>query len=316
MKIEHLYYFLVIANNRSINKASQKLFVSQQHLSRIVAGLEDDLRTTLLERSSTGIELTEKGKLFYNYASKIVDQYDEMRSYFFNTSLPELSQQAEHIHGSCQIVFPFFFSLFLNNFMKKFQMQYPNIDLCCIEGNAYYTMEEIQSSNNLYLIAGSEPQIVELLSQNRLTAYYVDTTDIAFCVNTASPLAEKHLLTTQDIKTARQTGYPRSTWNNALGIQKELFISSNIYQHLESVIENNSICVVPTYLRLGIKNSYPSIALIPFEKSYSNPIYIFHKNTLELTEAEKAVIRFTSEYIQKIIHFDDAKMQQKKNNAL
>ena len=112
MKIEHLYYFLVIANTKSINKAARKLFVSQQHLSRIVNTLEEDLHIKLLNRTSTGIELTEKGKVFTQFAEKIVNDYREMQSYFYLDALPALDENKE-VHGSCQIAFPFFFSMFL-----------------------------------------------------------------------------------------------------------------------------------------------------------------------------------------------------------
>ena len=43
MRIEYLYYFLVISETQSLNKASNKLFISQQQLSRIVSSLENEL---------------------------------------------------------------------------------------------------------------------------------------------------------------------------------------------------------------------------------------------------------------------------------
>ncbi|MBO5139647.1 MAG: LysR family transcriptional regulator, partial [Peptococcaceae bacterium] len=124
MKIEHLYYFLVIANTNSINKAAQKLFISQQHLSRIVNTLEEDLHIKLLHRTASGIELTEKGKIFSQFAEKIVNDYREMQSYFYLDALPTIEQEAD-IHGNCQIAFPFFFSMFLNDFIKKLQKIHP-----------------------------------------------------------------------------------------------------------------------------------------------------------------------------------------------
>ena len=82
MKIEHLYYFLVIANTKSINKAACKLYLSQQHLSRIVTNLENELHIQLLKRSPAGIELTEKGEVFSQFAEKIVNDYREMQTHF------------------------------------------------------------------------------------------------------------------------------------------------------------------------------------------------------------------------------------------
>ena len=90
MKIEHLYQFLVIVEAGSISKAAQNLFVSQQHLSRIVTALENDLQCQLLIRTSTGVSLTSHGKTFAQYAKKILDDYREMRSFFYYETLPEV----------------------------------------------------------------------------------------------------------------------------------------------------------------------------------------------------------------------------------
>ena len=128
MKIEHLYYFLVIANSKSINKASKKLFLSQQHLSRIINTLEEDLQLRLFHRTSTGIELTDKGKVFSTFAEKIVNDYREMQNYFYMDALPVLEGSNE-VHGSCQIAFPFFFYIFLNDFIKKLQEVYQEHNL-------------------------------------------------------------------------------------------------------------------------------------------------------------------------------------------
>ena len=300
MKIEHLYYFLVIANTKSINKAAGKLYLSQQHLSRIITNLENELHIQLLNRSPLGIELTEKGQTFFKFAEKIVNDYREMQTYFYLDALPPLDQQ--EVRGTCQIAFPFFFSLFLNDFIQKLNTTYPDILIRCFEGSEQSSLEELAQSNMLHVIVGTIEHEQELLNEtSKLSSYYIGKTGASFCVHVSSPLATKSVLTKKDVDTQLQTCYPQNNWNsNVLTTGNILFTSSNIYQHLDSVVHNQSICVVPNYIHSGIHKAYPDIKLIPYEPQFSIPMYIFHSSQIILSTAEKAVIRFVAQYIQNL----------------
>ena len=126
-----------------------------------------------------------------------------------------------------------------------------------------------------------------------------------FCVNKDSPLARKRALNKEDIAHELKTIYPaENSWRSNFDDTHTLFTSSNIYQHLDSVIHNHSICVVPAYIRAGIYAVYPDIILLPYEPMQLTPIYIVHSAKHVLNTAEKAVVRFTSQYIQKISVLD------------
>lgn len=300
MKIEHLYYFLVIANTSSINKASKTLFISQQHLSRIVNTLEEELHIKLLTRTSTGIELTEKGRVFATYAEKIVNDYREMQNYFYLDALPTLAQNTE-IQGSCQIAFPFFFSLFLNDYIKKLHEIHPGITIRYFEDLGDYDVETLRNSNMLHVMVESKNQTKDIFSEDsRLSTYYIGETGVSICVNGNSPLAEKVVLSQADINTQLATAYPKSTSSILLKDANILFESSNIYQHLDSVTHNNSICVVASYIQPGIQHLYPNIVLLPFEQQFTIPIHIVHRKDLPLSDADKAVMQFTAQYIQNL----------------
>lgn len=62
MTIEQLRYFVLTAQEISINAASKKLHISPQALSRTLINLENELQATLLERSRHGITLTPAGQ--------------------------------------------------------------------------------------------------------------------------------------------------------------------------------------------------------------------------------------------------------------
>ena len=62
MRLEQLEYLCEIAKRKSMNLASNKLYVSQQTLSTAIKNLEKELDTKLLERTYHGVFPTEIGQ--------------------------------------------------------------------------------------------------------------------------------------------------------------------------------------------------------------------------------------------------------------
>ena len=63
MEIRVLRYFLTVAKEQSFTKAAEVLHITQQTLSRQLAGLEKELGVTLFDRSGHHITLTDEGLL-------------------------------------------------------------------------------------------------------------------------------------------------------------------------------------------------------------------------------------------------------------
>ncbi len=72
--------FHAVAQMGSIRKASEFLNVSPSSISRIVALLEHEIGTVLIDRTSAGVSLTHAGKLVAEYARSVVLDYDSLRS--------------------------------------------------------------------------------------------------------------------------------------------------------------------------------------------------------------------------------------------
>lgn len=75
MNMMQLIYFVKVCEEGSISKASQKLFISKQGLSRSIQSLEDELKAPLLIRTLSGIQLTREGETAYQYAKQILGNY-------------------------------------------------------------------------------------------------------------------------------------------------------------------------------------------------------------------------------------------------
>ena len=78
MKISQMRQILAVSESESINKAAQKLYMSQSSLSASIHSVEEELGQTILNRSHNGIELTDFGKKFVDTSRKMLELYDEM----------------------------------------------------------------------------------------------------------------------------------------------------------------------------------------------------------------------------------------------
>lgn len=82
MEIRTLRYFLAVAREESMTRASAYLHVSQPTLSRQIQSLEDELGKKLFIRHSFSIELTEEGTLLRQRAEDLVSMADKIAGEF------------------------------------------------------------------------------------------------------------------------------------------------------------------------------------------------------------------------------------------
>ena len=75
MQFEHLKYFCAVADYKSITKASAALFCAQPTISSAIKSIETELGYPIIERSATGINLTDLGRRLYDDARIILDTY-------------------------------------------------------------------------------------------------------------------------------------------------------------------------------------------------------------------------------------------------
>ena len=73
MRLEQLQYFVQIVENRSFNKAAQKLFVTQPALTSSMNQLEEELGVRLLVRTKRGVSPTAYGSRIYEDCKDIID---------------------------------------------------------------------------------------------------------------------------------------------------------------------------------------------------------------------------------------------------
>lgn len=75
-------YAVEVAKAGSLNKAAETLLIAAPNVSRSIKELEADIGISIFERTTKGMELTPEGEEFINYAKGILNQIDEVESFY------------------------------------------------------------------------------------------------------------------------------------------------------------------------------------------------------------------------------------------
>ncbi len=75
MTFQQLNYIITVSEIGSINRAAEKLYISQPSLTSAIKEMEKELGVVLFNRTGRGVTLTADGREFLPYARQVYDQY-------------------------------------------------------------------------------------------------------------------------------------------------------------------------------------------------------------------------------------------------
>ena len=136
MDLRVLEYFLMVAEEGNMTRASGLLHVSQPTISRQLMDLETELGKTLLLRTRKNVSLTKDGLLFRETAKEILALYQ--RALESNSQEEALSGDLYLGTGETES-----FSTFAEN-IGAFQKRYPGVRFHIISENADRICEDIE----------------------------------------------------------------------------------------------------------------------------------------------------------------------------
>ena len=114
--------FYIVAKHKHMTRASEELHISQPAISQSIKKLEEQLDGTLFIRSNKGMELTNEGKMFYDYVKGALELINNAENEF--TSFKDLSKGEIKIGASTTLT-----KIILMDALKKFHKDYPNIEI-------------------------------------------------------------------------------------------------------------------------------------------------------------------------------------------
>lgn len=141
MDIRQLKYFVTIVDSGSLSKAAEILCVAQPSLSQQMSGLEVELKTQLLLRSSQGVKPTEAGKILYRRARTMLREMDHLRQEVQAGSGGETGQVAVGLPTTVATVLAL-------PLYTQIRSDYPGIHLKIFESMSGY-LTELLANNRL-----------------------------------------------------------------------------------------------------------------------------------------------------------------------
>lgn len=135
MDLQLLRYFYTVAAEGSFLQAAHKLNYAQSNLSSRIKGLEEELGEQLFYRSSNGVTLTEKGRILYEYAEKLLSLAEETKRAMAGR---HVQSSVLHIGAmeSCA-------STFLPGLLAGYHARYPEIAVRVTTGHSAELREDV-----------------------------------------------------------------------------------------------------------------------------------------------------------------------------
>src|SRR4051812_20182370 len=136
MDFRQLHYFKEIVKQGSISKAAEVLHIAQPPLSQLLKKLENDLGTTLIHRYRQKWELTETGKLLYQYADQVLIHTQDVKQ--------RIREIEQGIAGTVNIGVSSTCSNMLIDYVSLFRTQYPNVKMNIVTGNSEELLKRLE----------------------------------------------------------------------------------------------------------------------------------------------------------------------------
>ena len=295
MEFKHLEYFIETSQHRSMSKAAEALYISQQALSRCIANMEQELGVELFSRSVKGIRLTEDGKYLYDLFAPQVEQFhktlDEATAHFDNRPVK--------LPFCCA---PLIFRCLDTDLLFDFQEAYPNITLEQLElsdadCDAY--VEESPAHFGLLAIPANR-------HGERVAFTPVKTFPLYLFVHKDNPLAQCKQVNFSQLKDERflmldKKSYYRKVvayYAHKYHFRPQTAFESSDASQLISLV-NRGRGVALSLAPLLDNGVYENIVMVPFDdKDITWSIAFIHQDYEKLSAAAKKFIAYIIHHVK------------------
>ena len=138
MTSRELLYVKTIADEKSITRAAQKLYLTQPSLSHCVTNLESQLGTRLFRRTSGGLVLTYAGEKYYRMACEVLRVYAAFEA--------EISEESALVRGRITMGITNYLACdLLPRILPRFHREHPGIELRVVEETSETLQKQLLS---------------------------------------------------------------------------------------------------------------------------------------------------------------------------
>jgi DNA-binding transcriptional LysR family regulator len=183
---DQLNTFLEIVRLKSFSKAAQTCFRTQPAISAQIRQMEQELGTQLFERFGSRISLTTAGKIFTDYARKILDTkrqaFDEIREL---EKVPRGEIVIAANEATCVKVLPQVFA--------DYKERFPGVQMQVVRSHASKTVQSILDNSVDFGITQLP------VTDKKIAVVQVHSDEIRLLVPPGHPLAERASVGAEDI---------------------------------------------------------------------------------------------------------------------
>lgn len=190
MELRQLRYFVTVAKTLNFSEAAKSLFITQGTLSQQIKQLEDELGSELFVRSSHSVSLTEAGMEMLPLAQHALKDSSEC--------FQRISDLKKGVTGTLNIGLTTSFRGILNNALKVYLKQYPNVKLQIIYSSIGELITMLDEHEIDFFIAfKSAVQYDEIDTDPLLDS------ELCAVMSKEHPLADRKSLTMKDLERQR-----------------------------------------------------------------------------------------------------------------
>ena len=125
MDIRALRYFVELVREKSFTRASEKLFVTQPTISKMIRSMEEELGQPLLNREGHSFTLTDSGQVLFARGQLILAQMQQLEA--------ELADLQSLQHGRLALGIPPMVGHVYADLIRAYRSRYPKVELSIVE---------------------------------------------------------------------------------------------------------------------------------------------------------------------------------------
>ena len=287
VNLELYRIFYVVAKHKHMTQASEELHISQPAISQSIKKLEDELGGTLFLRSNKGMELTEEGKMFYEYVKGALELINNAENEF--TSYKDLSKGEIKIGCSTSLT-----KLVLLDTIKEFHKDYPNINIEIKNGLTSDLIQDLKVGKLDFVIFNEsnikEKNVCLKKIKNLKQGFiynkdYFKDNNFSFDELNNYPL----ILQKEESNSRKLLNYIASTYNVSL-IPKMEVVSQELITEFVHIGLGVGFCIIDL-----AKRNYPYLEELSVNKKIPDiSVYLATNKSILLTFASKKFIEYLS----------------------
>lgn len=268
-----LRYIDVLLKHGNFTKAAKELYISQPYLTQVIQKIEQNLAIKIIDRTSNRLQLTEAGKVYYEYLETIEEESNRLNNRLarFTTN----DQLLLHI-GILSSLGTFLLPLFLPEFLAQHDQVKILIDEDLPKNNE---LKLLNSEIDFYI--GQNPETVSpdiAIQKTDKQKYYA-------IIPASQPFyqADHFLLQTEQLDFSQLLHAPFVLTTNGSAIRRQinqLFAKYKVQPDI--VLESSNIYTVAEFAKKGLGVTFAPESILSFAQNGAYNLYPLPDESISL----------------------------------